>query len=374
MMAAWTGRSILVLLVLGRTVAPLQEGVVPGWTGGKGEVAMRVASAVTSVSWIPLGAVEGFNRLAFDVGIAHYDLPPPDAIASVQDLIANDAVRFVNELKAWIEVEDGRVVDYGHSGRGHMGSTRVRVGPGGMVFPGVAFPDLRPAPEVREDSVRFVQTVGGRTGVPMPRPVSARPYMRIAAPMAWSTLALTIHADGSSEREVIGASRFPRHWVYDDQGQLVAKTGFIDFDTWFREAVVGNTPWGDEESPAIVTAVESALERELSVGIIGSRPPFRRLRAGEHLVEQGDHGDELFLLFDGVLEVVADGQVIAEVGPGAILGEMALLEQGKRTATLRAVTPCRVAVVPGDQVDRAALDAVAHPRRAANAQGEQTAG
>ena len=32
---------------------------------------MRVASAVTSVSWIPLGAVEGINRLAFDVGIAH---------------------------------------------------------------------------------------------------------------------------------------------------------------------------------------------------------------------------------------------------------------------------------------------------------------
>jgi Cyclic nucleotide-binding domain len=335
---------------------------------------MRVASSVTSVSWIPLGAVEGLNRLAFDFGIAHYDQPPPDTIDNVQDLIANDAVRFVNELKAWIEVEDGRVVDYGHTGRGHLGSTRVRVGPAGMVFPGFPFPDLRPAPEVRGDSVRFVQTVGGRTGVPMPRPVSARPYVRIAAPTAWSTLALTIHADGSSQYEVIGASRFPRHWVYDDKGELVAKTGFIDFDTWFREAVVGNTPWGDEESPAIVTAVESALERQLSVAIIGSRPPFRRLHAGEHLVEQGEQGDELFLLFDGVLEVVSDGKVIAEVGPGAILGEMALLEHGRRTATLRAVTPCRVAVVPGDQVDRDALDTVAQRRRAANAQGEQPAG
>jgi Cyclic nucleotide-binding domain len=335
---------------------------------------MRVESAVTSVSWIPLGAVEGINRLAFDVGIAHYDQPPPDTIDNVGGLLANDAVRFVNELKAWIEVQDGRVVDYGHAGRGHIGSTRVQFGPAGMVFPGVPFPDLRPAPEVREDSARFVQTVGGRTGVPMPRPVSARPYVRIAAPMAWSTLALTIYADGSSQHEVVGASRFPRHWVYDDKGRLAAKTGFIDFDTWFREAVVGNTPWGDEESPAIVTAVESALERELSVAIIGSRPPFRRLRAGEHLVEQGEAGDELFLLFDGVLEVITDGKVVAEVGPGAILGEMALLEQGRRTATLRAVTPCRVAVVPGDQVDRDALDTVAQRRRAANAQGEQTAG
>jgi Cyclic nucleotide-binding domain len=335
---------------------------------------MRVASSVTSVSWIPVGAVEGFNRLAFDVGIAHYDQPPPDAVDDVADLVANDAVRFVNDLKAWIEVDGGRIVDYGHSGRGLIGSTRVRLGPTAMVFPGVPFPDLRPDPEVREDSVRFVQTVGGRTGVPMPRPLPAKPYVRIAAPPAWSTLALTIHADGSSEHEVIGASRFPRHWVYDDKGQLVAKTGFIDFDTWFRESLVGNTPWGDEESPAIVTAVESALERELSRAIIGSKPPFRRLRAGEHLVEQGEPGEELFLLFDGVLEVVTDGKVIAEVGPGAILGEMALLEQGHRTATLRAVTPCRVAVVPGDQVDRDALDVVARGRRQANAQGGGTAG
>jgi CRP-like cAMP-binding protein len=42
---------------------------------------------------------------------------------------------------------------------------------------------------------------------------------------------------------------------------------------------------------------------------------------------------------------------------------MALLDQGRRTATLRAVTPCRVAVVPGDQIDRRALDEVARGRR-----------
>jgi CRP-like cAMP-binding protein len=46
---------------------------------------------------------------------------------------------------------------------------------------------------------------------------------------------------------------------------------------------------------------------------------------------------------------------------------MALLDQGHRTATLRAVTPCRVAVVPGDQVDRAALSEVAKGRRTPDA-------
>jgi CRP-like cAMP-binding protein len=111
-----------------------------------------------------------------------------------------------------------------------------------------------------------------------------------------------------------------------------------------------------------VTAVESALERQLSRLVIGANPPFRRLRPSESLVKQGEPGDELFLLFDGVLAVEVDGQVITEVGPGAILGEMALLQGGRRTATLRAVTPCRVAVLPGGRIDRQALEELAKGR------------
>jgi CRP-like cAMP-binding protein len=108
-----------------------------------------------------------------------------------------------------------------------------------------------------------------------------------------------------------------------------------------------------------VTAVESALERQLSVAIIDARPRFRRLQAGRTLVERGE---ELFLLFDGVLRVEIDGKPVAEVGPGAILGELALLHQGRRMATLRAVTPCRVAMVPKDRIDRQALEEVAKGR------------
>jgi hypothetical protein len=49
--------------------------------------------------------------------------------------------------------------------------------------------------------------------------------------VTWSTLALTIHADGTVEQELVGASSFPRHWVYDHTGRLVGKSGFIDHDT-----------------------------------------------------------------------------------------------------------------------------------------------
>ena len=34
---------------------------------------MRIESSITSLSWIPLGAVEGFNRLSFGLRVAHYD-------------------------------------------------------------------------------------------------------------------------------------------------------------------------------------------------------------------------------------------------------------------------------------------------------------
>jgi CRP-like cAMP-binding protein len=63
-----------------------------------------------------------------------------------------------------------------------------------------------------------------------------------------------------------------------------------------------------------------------------------------------------------MLQVEIDGKPVAEVGPGAIVGEMALLQEGRRTATLRAVTPCRVAVVPKDLIDREALEGIAEDR------------
>jgi CRP-like cAMP-binding protein len=180
--------------------------------------------------------------------------------------------------------------------------------------------------------------------------------------VTWSTLALTIHADGTAEPRLVGASSFPRHWVYDRWGRLVAKSGFIDHDTWWREAYGAHTPWGAEDAAPVVTAVESALERQLSVAVIDAKPRFRRLQAGRTLVEQGERGEALFLLFDGVLRVEIDGEPVAEVGPGAIVGELALLQQGRRMATLRAVTPCRVAVVPKDHIDRQALEQIAKSR------------
>ncbi|MGI8685474.1 MAG: cyclic nucleotide-binding domain-containing protein [Acidimicrobiales bacterium] len=326
---------------------------------------MRIESSVTTISWIPSEAIDGLaTKLPFEIGLAHYDPPPPDVIEDLDALRRADAFRFANELKAWIDVKDGLVVGYGQTGGGQIGATTLRLGSLRTTFAAVAYPDLRPTPVVTETSVRFVQTSGGRTGVPAPRRVKGRAFA-LTAPTAWSTLALTLHADGRSEHEVVGASPFPRHWVYGADGRLMAKTGLIDFETWYREAHGQHSPWGDEETPALVTAVETELERQLSVQIMrqGAKPKIERLSEGDVLTRQGTEGTDLFLLLDGVLAVVVNGEEVATVGPGALLGERALLEGGLRTSTLRAVTPCKVAVAAGNDLDPAALAEISKSHR-----------
>ena len=110
-------------------------------------------------------------------------------------------------------------------------------------------------------------------------------------------------------------------------------------------------------TPALVTAVETALEQALSVQLMhgAARPKITQLQPGDELVRQGDFGQDIYLVLDGVIRVERDGTRLAEYGPGAMLGERALLEGGTRTSTLVAVTRCRVASVPAVQLSRSDL-------------------
>jgi hypothetical protein len=327
---------------------------------------MRHQSSITSISWIPSEAVEGSQRMAFDAGLAHYDDPPPDEFTDLEALRAADRFRFANVLDAWIDVDsDGRISDSGYAGGGLMGSTTVKLGPVARTFEAVGLPDIQRAPERRKSFVRFVQTAGGRTGVPAPRRVRRKPFVQWQAPLVWTTLSLTIHADGRVEGAMEGASRFPRHWVYDKDGRLSHKSGLADFRDWYRKSFGRHTPWGDEDSKALVTAVESALERQLSAQLMrgAKKPKIKQIKPGTQLVSQGDAGSEVYLVLDGVLRVEHNGERLAEYGPGALLGERAHLEGGKRTSTLVAVTPCRVASVEAEALDRSALTELSKDHR-----------
>ena len=133
----------------------------------------------------------------------------------------------------------------GHLGQGHIGARRSGSDPRPSGSPPSTCRTSRPEPEVDGSSARFVQTVGGRMGLPTPRPVRHKTFVQFWLLIAWTTLALTLNADGSSSHELAGASPFPRHWIYDDEGHLVEKSGVVDFATWFNDIFGNRTPWGD---------------------------------------------------------------------------------------------------------------------------------
>ncbi len=327
---------------------------------------MRIEQTVTTVSWIPSEAVTGLNKVIFASGFTHYDDPPPDVLGDLEGDGRDDKFRFANRLHGWIDVEHGQIVDGGYVDGSVMGATTVRVGKLDLArFEAVPYEELRVDPEVTDTSVRFVQTFGGRPALPAPRRVNHPPFMQLEGPTVWTTLALTLRVDGSADWELAGASTFPRHWVYDNDGKLAAKAGLTDFKEWWRHSFGRHTPWGDEDSATLVTAVETALERQLSNKIMrgGEKPKVRKLKEGHVLVEQGQLGRELYLLLDGVISVDVDGVSLGDLGPGAIVGERALLEGGRRTATLRAVTKARVAVADVDQIDTEALAALSEGHR-----------
>ena len=93
------------------------------------------------------------------------------------------------------------------------------------------------------------------------------------------------------------------------------------------------------------------------------RPTIRTWPAGRGAGHPGRAGRSLFLVLDGVVEVASTTGALAELGPGAVLGERAVLESACRTATLTAVTRLKVAEVPADALDRTALTRLASLHR-----------
>ena len=76
-----------------------------------------------------------------------------------------------------------------------------------------------------------------------------------------------------------------------------------------------------------------------------------------------------YLTLDGVMRVEVDGARMAEYGRGALLGERAHFEGGKRTSSLVAVTDRRVAPVPAESRDHESLQELStgHRRKDSNA-------
>jgi hypothetical protein len=101
----------------------------------------------------------------------------------------------------------------------------------------------------------------------------------------------------------------------------------------------------------------TALER-----LAGAAVPVA-FAAGETLMARGDTGDRYLVIESGAVDVVADGELLRQCGPGNGIGEIALLRRVPRTATAIATSPVRAYSLGRE----AFLDAVSAPASAAAA-------
>jgi CRP-like cAMP-binding protein len=66
---------------------------------------------------------------------------------------------------------------------------------------------------------------------------------------------------------------------------------------------------------------------------------------GKVLTREGARGGEFFIVLEGSILIQRDGKELNRLGPGDFLGEIALIDQGPRTATATAVGPARLMVL-----------------------------
>lgn len=204
---------------------------------------------------------------------------------------------------------------------------------------------IQHSPQFTGDAVTFVQTAGNRPAFSFLKPSLRWPFLVTRPFTIWTTIELTIKADGSSRQRLVGASPFPRHWLYDDGGHLVEKAALTRAKLWLNTVFSTHTPWGGQDRAPVVAPPETALERALSEQIMqgGERPAIRTVPAGGFLFRQADEGASIVVILDGSFDVRVDGKVVGQVGPRTVVGERALLEAGRRTADLYALTEGRVA-------------------------------
>ena len=77
----------------------------------------------------------------------------------------------------------------------------------------------------------------------------------------------------------------------------------------------------------------------------------RHYSVGDELCHQGDAEINGFVLVEGEAAVLVDGEQVATVTAGDVVGELSMLGNGHRTATLRALTPVHALLIEPDEID-----------------------
>jgi CRP-like cAMP-binding protein len=86
---------------------------------------------------------------------------------------------------------------------------------------------------------------------------------------------------------------------------------------------------------------------------------------GKELVREGDYSYDVLAIEEGTASVEREGEHVADIGPGDVVGEMGVLERSQRNATVRATSPMMLVTLTGWDIRRlrkSAPSAVEHLR------------
>lgn len=97
--------------------------------------------------------------------------------------------------------------------------------------------------------------------------------------------------------------------------------------------------------PSAHTAALSGAFNDAEIEALEGLSTTISLTAGTPLATQGHSGQEAMIVLSGIAAVTRDGENIAEVGAGDVIGELALLTNEPRNASLTAVTDVQVMVL-----------------------------
>jgi CRP/FNR family transcriptional regulator, cyclic AMP receptor protein len=76
--------------------------------------------------------------------------------------------------------------------------------------------------------------------------------------------------------------------------------------------------------------------------------PVRQIDAGEKIFLEHETGTEMYMVVSGRIDVLTYGRVLEHVGPGGMFGELALIDEGPRSAAALAAEPSEVVVIGKD--------------------------
>ncbi len=127
-------------------------------------------------------------------------------------------------------------------------------------------------------------------------------------------------------------------------------SGVLAWILW-RVIYLAKFPLWDRKARILADwTMDLLLPRDITQVRIFRRQQVRRehFEAGEIVFEQGDVGDRVYFVVDGEAEILVDAECVAVLQTGAVLGEIALIADKPRSATVRARTALNMVSVSRD--------------------------